>query len=233
MADDLLTEEEQIEAAKRFMSENGAWLIAGVALGAALLFGYRYYDNSRNERAMKAADEFGAMTSAIDRNDRASARRIAEGIVQSYSGSPYADQAELTLARLLVDEGKSADAIGPLMEVMTGSKDTELKNIARLRIARIQIDQGKPDDAIQTLAGGDSASFASRYHDVRGDALLAKKDTSGAAAEYRAALGASDPQNADAALLELKIADLGVPPAAPPAPAASAPPEPVVNKAKP
>jgi predicted negative regulator of RcsB-dependent stress response len=48
---------------------------------------------------------------------------------------------------------------------------------------------------------------------VRGDALLAKKDTSGAAAEYRAALSASDSHGADAALLELKISDLGVAPA--------------------
>src|SRR5271166_6397364 len=167
------------------------------------------------------------MTAAVDKNDRSSARRIADAIIQTYSGSPYADQAQLTLARLFVDEGKIADAAGPLTLVMTGSKDSELKNIARLRLARIQIDQGKPDDAIQTLAGADSASFAARYHDVRGDALLAKKDTSGAAAEYRAALGASDPQNTDAALLQLKIADLGV------SPAAAAPPEPLVNKAKP
>jgi predicted negative regulator of RcsB-dependent stress response len=97
---------------------------------------------------------------------------------------------------------------------MTSSKDSELRNIARLRLARLQIDQGKPDDAIQTLAGGaDSVAFASRYHEVRGDALLAKKDTSGAAAEYRAALSASDSHGADAALLELKISDLGVAPA--------------------
>jgi predicted negative regulator of RcsB-dependent stress response len=44
---------------------------------------------------------------------------------------------------------------------------------------------------------------------VRGDALLAKKDTSGAAAEYRAALSGERSRSADAALLELKIADLG------------------------
>ncbi len=222
MADDLLTEEEQIEAAKIFVKENGVWLIVSVALGAALVFGYRYYESSREDRALKAAAEFGAMTAAVDKNDRSSARRIAEGIIQTYSGSPYADQAELTLARLFVDEGKIADAAGPLTVVMTGSKDAELKNIARLRLARLQIDLGKPDDAIQTLAGADSASFASRFHEVRGDALLAKKDPIGAAAEYRAALTASDPRGSDTALLQLKISDLGV-----------ATPAPLVTKAVP
>jgi len=222
MADDLLTEEEQIEAAKIFVKENGVWLVASVVLGAALVFGYRYYESSHEERALKAAAEFGAMTAAVDKNDRNSARRIAEGIIQTYAGGPYADQAELTLARLFIDEGKIADAAGPLIIVMTGSKDSELKNIARLRLARIQIDQGKPDDAIQTLAGADSASFASRFHEVRGDALFAKQDLSGASAEYRAALAASDARGSDAALLQLKISDLGV-----------ATPAPLVTKAVP
>jgi predicted negative regulator of RcsB-dependent stress response len=211
MAEDFLTEEEQIEATKRFLAENGVWLVGTVALTIALFYGYRYYEHSRVERALKAASEFATMTAAIDKNERSTARRIAENIVQTYSGSPYADQAELALARLFVDEGKIAEAAGPLAVVMTSSKDSELKNIARLRLARIQIDQGKSDDAIQTLAGGaDSASFASRYHEVRGDALLAKKDTSGAAAEYRAALQLSESRGPDAALLELKISDLGV-----------------------
>ncbi len=222
MADELLTEEEQIEAAKSFIKENGLWLIVAVALGAAIVFGLRYYQSSREERALKAATAFSAMTTAIEKNERSTARRIAEDIIQRYSGSPYADQAELALARLFVDEGKIAEAAGPLAVVMTGSKDADLKNIARLRLARIQIDQGKPDDAIQTLAGAESGSFASRFHDVRGDALLAKKDLSGAAAEYRAALAASDPRDPDAALLELKISDLGV-----------AAPAPLVTKAVP
>ena len=122
MADDLLTEEEQIEAAEIFVKENGVWLVVSVVLGAALVFGYRYYESSREQRALKSAAEFGAMTAAVDKNDRNSARRIAEGIIQTYAGSPYADQAELTLARLFVDEGKIADAAGPLTVVMTGSR---------------------------------------------------------------------------------------------------------------
>jgi len=69
------------------------------------------------------------------------------------------------------------------------------------------IDQGKPDEAIKTLAAGTPGSFAGRYHEVHGDALYAKKDIPGAIAEYNSALGASE-GGADAALLQLKLADL-------------------------
>ena len=63
---------------------------------------------------------------------------------------------------------------------MNTSKDSELKQIARLRLARVLIDQGKPDDAIKLLADGSPGSFAGRYHEVHGDALVAKKDIPGA-----------------------------------------------------
>ena len=112
---------------------------------------------------------------------------------------------------------------------MDGSKDSELQQIARLRLARILTDQGKPDEAIKTLAAPMSAAFAARYHEVRGDAYFAKKDIPGALGEYQAALGAADASGINAALLELKIQDLG----ATPAPVAKAPSADTLNKAKP
>jgi predicted negative regulator of RcsB-dependent stress response len=211
MAEEYLTDDEQFEAIKRWLAENGVWVVAGVALGAALLFGYRFYENRQNERALRASAQFGTLTDAIEKNDRAGAHRIAESIVEKYSGSPYADQADLALGRLFVDEGQPDKAIGPLLQVATGSKDKELRNIARLRIARLQIDLGKPDEAIATLASVASTAFGARAHEVRGDALLAKKDPAGAANEYRAAMAATDPREGDVSELELKIADLGVP----------------------
>jgi predicted negative regulator of RcsB-dependent stress response len=228
MAEEYLTDDEQFEAIKRWLAENGVWVVAGVALGAVLLFGYRYYESRQNERALRASALFGTLTDAIDKNDRAGARRIAESLIDKYAGSPYADQAELTLGRLFVDAGQPDKAIAPLAVVMTGSKDKALRNIARLRVARVQIDLGKPDEAIATLSGVDSTAFAARSHEVRGDALLAKKDLTGAASEYRAAVAASDPREGDVAELELKIADLGVTAtpvaaAAPPATAATVP----------
>jgi predicted negative regulator of RcsB-dependent stress response len=209
MAEDYLTDDEQLEAVKRWTAENGVWIVGGVVIGAALLFGWRYYQGHQNERALKAAEQFGQMSAALDKNDPNVARRIAEGLVRDYSSTPYADQAELTLARLFVDEHQLANAIVPLTHVMTSSNDAELKNIARLRLARVLIDQGKADEAIATLAEAAPGAFAARYHEVRGDALYAKKDFAGAVKEYKAALGASDPRGVDSALLELKINDLG------------------------
>ena len=167
------------------------------------------------------------MTSALQHDDRAQARQIADGLIKDFPNSPYADQAKMTLARLAVDDGLDANAIPLLTQVMENSKDTELRHIARLRLARVLIDQGKPEDAIKTLSD-EPGAFAARYHEVRGDAYYAKKDLQRASTEYKAALGESGLQGGvDSALLTLKIADLGLP-AAPAAPSAG-----LLNKAKP
>ena len=51
----------------------------------------------------------------------------------------------------------------------------------------MQIAQKKPDDALATLNGVDPGAFAPPFHEVRGDAELAKGDKAGALSEYRAA----------------------------------------------
>src|SRR5450631_3484490 len=218
MAEEYLTDDEQLEHVKRLGAEYGPWMLGAVVIGVAFTVGLRYYEHHRNEIALQAAAQFGDMASALQHDDRARTRHIAEGLISTYPASPYADQARLMVARLDVDEGQAAKAIAPLTQVMDESKDSELRHIARLRLARLLIDQGKPDDALKTLAD-EPGAFAARYHEVRGDAFLAKKDLKQAQSEYKAALEKDRAGKVDSTLLTLKLADLGLPPA--PAVAAS------------
>ena len=209
MAEEFLTDDEQLEAVKHAIVEYAPWLIGGAVIGTALFLGYHYYSNYGNERALKASAQFTELSAALQADDHPKSRRLAEGLVNDYARTPYADQAQLALARLAIDDGKPEAGIAPLRQVMEHSKDSELRQIARLRLARLLTDQGKADEAIKILSEGTPGAFAARYHDVHGDALVAKKDFAGAAREYKAALGTSDAGGIDAAVLELKIQDLG------------------------
>jgi predicted negative regulator of RcsB-dependent stress response len=229
MAEEYLTDDEQLEAVKHWFLEFAPWLIGGALLGVAGYFGIQYFQGYRNDRALSAAAQFSAMTAALQANNQAKSRQIADGLIKDYANSPYADQAQLALARLAVDEGRLDKAVEPLTSVMNGSKDTELQQIARLRLARILTDQGKADEAIKMLGDPAPAAFAASYHEVRGDAYASKKDSAHALAEYQAALLAADLSGINASLLELKIQDLG----AVPAPVAKAISLDTLNKAKP
>jgi len=215
MSDQMLTDDEQLENVKAWFTENGPWLAGGLLLGVAILFGWRWYNDHRNSVALKAAEDFSQMNAAMDKADRGKVKTLAAEIRKDYSDTPYADQADLMLARLAVDSGELANAVDPLTRVMNDSKDEDLRSIARLRLARVLIDQKKPDEALNVLATQPGGAFAARMHEVRGDARLAKNDTPGAIKEYQQALAVADARGVERGLLELKLADLGVTPAAP------------------
>ncbi len=213
MADGMMTDDEQLENVKHWFAENGAWMVGGVVLGAALLFGYRYYDGHKNQQALNAAAKFSAMTTAMDKADRGKAKALAGELKLQFPSTPYADQADLMMARLAVDSGELANAVVPLTRVMNESHDDELRNIARLRLARVLIDQKKPDEAINLLAAPKSGAFGARMHEGRGDAYYAKNDKVDAIKEYHGALADADSRGIERGLLELKLTDLGVSPA--------------------
>jgi hypothetical protein len=135
MAEDYLTDDEQLEHVKQLFAEYGPWTFGAIVVGLGLAFGYRYYNQHMNERALDASAQFADMSAAVDGNNPVKARQIADGLIKSYPSSPYADQAQLVLARLAIDADQEAGAIGPLQEVIDHSKDVELKHIARLRRA--------------------------------------------------------------------------------------------------
>jgi len=212
-----LSEKEQWEQIRTWVRENGLWVVAGVALAAAGLQGWRWWQGHLDERGTRASAAYARMIDALEKGDRTQAFVRLGELERDYQSSPYADQGKLLAARVYV-EGKELDkAAHELETVMNGTKDHELALVARVRLARVEIAQGKPDEALTTLNAVEAGAFAARYHEVRGDAWYAKGDKAAALKEYRSAAG--NPDLGDAALLDLKIADLAAD--APPASAAT------------
>jgi predicted negative regulator of RcsB-dependent stress response len=217
-----LSDKEQWEQIRTWVRDNGLWVVAGVALAAGGLQAWRWWQAHLDARGVQASAAYTRMIEALEKGDRTQAFVVLGGLERDHASSPYADQAKLIAARIYVEGNELDKAARELETVMQNSKDRELALLARMRLARVEIAQGKPDQALATLGAADPGAFAARYHEVRGDAYYAKGDRNGALKEYRAASGA--PELGDAALLDLKIADLAAdsPPAAA-VPAATAP----------
>jgi predicted negative regulator of RcsB-dependent stress response len=109
-------------------------------------------------------------------------------------------------ARVAVQNNKLPDAAMRLRHVLDTTHDVELQQLVRLRLARVLLGQNQPDAALKLVDSAQTGAFASRYAEVRGDALLAKGDRAGALQAYRSARVGAD--TLDGQLLDLKIEDL-------------------------
>jgi len=204
-----LSEKEQWEAIRGWFRENGLWIVAGIAVGALGIGGWRWWDSHLDQVGREASGKYEQMLSALGRGDRTEALVLLGDLDHNYSSSPYVDQAKLAAAGVYVNENQLDKANTELQAVIQHSKDLQLALLARLRLARVQIAQHKPDDALATLNGVEPGAFASRFHEVSGDAHYAKGDKAGALTEYRAARGMDMGSGVtDTSLLDLKISDL-------------------------
>jgi predicted negative regulator of RcsB-dependent stress response len=206
--EDYLSEKEQWEAIKTWVRENGLWILAGIAVGAAVLGGWNSYQRHVDDVALQASTRYGQMIEAFGRGDRTRALVLLGEMERDYSSSAYLDQARLNAARAYVDSGDLDKAAKELRSVTEHAKDNNLALLARTRLARVQVAQQKPDDALATLNGAQAGAFAPLYHEVRGDAYYAKGDKAAALKEYRTAKAGDLTGVTDSELLDLKITDL-------------------------
>jgi predicted negative regulator of RcsB-dependent stress response len=205
--EEYLSEKEQWEQIKAWLRDNGLWIIAGIAVGAAALGGWRWYQDHVDSVGAQANAKYTQVLEAFGRGDRTQGFVLLGELERDYSSSPYVDQGRLMAARMYVDSGDLDKAVPELQVVTEHSKDSELALLARLRLARVQIAQNKADAALATLNGVKPGAFEPRYHEILGDAYYAKGDKATALKEYLKAkvgdFGGSDGQQ-----LDLKISDL-------------------------
>lgn len=207
--DDLLSEKEQWEVLKAWVKENGTWIIAGIAVGALALYGWRWWEGRQDRFGMAASESYEQILAAFDRGDQTQALSLIGALEREHESSPYVDQAHLAEARIHVQSNQLEKAAASLKGVMERTKDPELALIARLRLARVQMAQNKFDAASATLDAAKSpGAFAPRYNEARGDIYQAKGDKAGALKEYRLARDGAARGSVDTELLDLKINDL-------------------------
>ena len=203
------SEAEQYERAKDWIRTNGLWIVAGIAIGALGLGGWRWYQERRETQAQNAAARYEEMLEAFARSDRTRGMTIVDDLNREYSWTPYAPMATLMAARFQVEANELDKAAASLKTVMDTAPDDEMRLIARIRLARVQAAQSKYDEALATLKVEEPGDFDTRLADARGDVLLAKGDRAGALREYLAARTGENKGRIDVELLDLKIRDLG------------------------
>jgi predicted negative regulator of RcsB-dependent stress response len=155
--------------------------------------------------------------------DLAKVDRAFGDMKERFSGTVYAQQSGLLVARLNYDAGKVDAAKTALAWVVDKSSDESYQAIARLRLAGILADAKSYPEAMAQLAGSFPAEFAGLVADRKGDILTLQGKPLDAKIQYQNAYKALDERTEYRRLVEIKLNALGVDPqpAARPADSAS------------
>ena len=155
-----LTDNEQEARLRRWWSENWLWIVGGIVLGLALLWGWQYWQRSKVDAAQREEAAYAAVLDSLGKNQFDQAALQAKALRADRATSPYADLADLALARAAVESRKFDDAAQRLKAVAEGSKDPGLRTAARTRLARVLIEQGKFDESLTLLDVASAGEYA-------------------------------------------------------------------------
>ena len=205
--DDLLSEKEQIDKMRAWWSDYGWYVIGGIVLGAAILFGINYYQSQSVAEEIAASALYDELTEHVTGGNLEAAEATAAELDGEYGNSSYAAQSKLAMARLYMDKNRDQDSAEALNGLLAMDGFEPLKHVARVRLAKILLYQGKPEEVLSLLEGQDNAAFAARYAEERGDAFVALGRYDEARAAYQAALDEAQP-TVDQGLIQLKLMDL-------------------------
>lgn len=214
---DLLSEEEQWESLKAWLRTNGLSVLALTAVLLLAWFGWKWWQDRGVQQAQRAGALYQQILDTFDAGNNDEALRQVETLRSEFPKSPYVNAADLVAANVLVENNELDNAAQRLQRVADEAVDEKLRPIARLRLARVQAAAGNYDTALATLGTADMGPHEAARLEIRGDVLYAKGDREGALKEYLAArdtLPAFERgEGTVGELLDLKIADLGGPPA--------------------
>jgi predicted negative regulator of RcsB-dependent stress response len=209
---EMKTEEEQVEALKRWWQENGKSLILTIAVSVGGVLSWNaYQDHQTNESELASVYFQQLMTSApagqLGETEIAEIRYNSDLLKKEFSASTYAQFAALMIARVEVQEGNLAAATTELEWVIAQQGDVEVRTLATLRLAKLLGAQNQYDEALALLVDADDAWQLGRL-ETRGDLLFAQGDLDAARAAYTEASLLAVTSGTNNPLLGLKLDNL-------------------------
>jgi len=200
-------ENDQVDAIKRFFSENGIALAVGVILGVGALVGWRYWTSHQENNAKDASLAYEQSVSSLN-SGKPDALSAAEKFAADEKNT-YGAFASLELAQQFVDKNQLENAGKQLQQGLAAASDDNLKSVINMRLARVQLQMKQPDAALKTLEGIKGEGWTAIVADLRGEILLSKGDKQGARAAWEAGVK-SDASPALSEMMRMKMNNLSI-----------------------
>lgn len=198
------TEEQQVEAIKRFWKDNGLALVIGALLGLGGLLGWRYYNDSQIAAKEQASFAYEKASKELVKGEAGFSQ--AKTFIDTHSNTGYAMLMALEMAQQAIERKDLTEAAKQLEFVASNATLSAVQSVAQLRLARIQIEQGEFDLALASSDKVTDDAFKSQSQEIKGDVYLAQQLFDKARAAYSAALETNERDQ----VLKMKLDNLAI-----------------------
>lgn len=183
------TEEQQVEAVKKWWKKNGTSLIMGAAIGFSAIAGWKYYQTDQANHKLQASDMYVSLVNQVLENkDESDLNAQVDYLASNYVDTPYAAMASLVLAKHDYESGNVQAAISKLSWASKNANDIETQQVATTRLIRIYLSENMLDKAEALLSTEHPGSFDASYEELKGDLFVDKKEIDKARVAYDKAI---------------------------------------------
>lgn len=194
MVDIYRTDEEQIEAIKRWWKSDGLQTIGLIAAVIIAYFAWQGWQQHSLNQRLSASDVYqqlldidasGASLTTVD--EQSSALALIELLQAEHKGS-YADYASLYAAKYAVMRGDLSKAEAELTQLLSQKLDEEIELVARLRLARVLYAAGDYQGALANIVFDEHEAWFAGKYELQGDIYAELGEYAQAQSAYEAAL---------------------------------------------
>lgn len=204
------TEDQQIEAIKKWFKDYGITIVTGLTLGLAGIFGLRYFLEQQELDLNVSSDSYEQVIVLLkEQSNREKFITEASAFAQTHGDSIYSNLLSFRLAKLAVDTDELGKAGQHLQDILDNPQHDTIEHIARVRLVRILISQNETDKALALIADVVGNGFRSSYEMLRGDIWFSKGDRNRAHQAYNAAKMHAEegPTSPNLEMLLIELAD--------------------------
>jgi len=203
-----ISEDEQVEALKKWWKENGTAVIIGVAIGLGIIVGFWKWREYTSQLQYEASDIYIQFTDALaEKNAETMASRY-QTLIKDYSGTSYAVMAAMQMAKQAIEKNDLDKADSELRWALDHAGQDVIAHLARVRLARVLLAKQKVDEALTLIQGLKPSSFDAEYAEIRGDIYRQKGNASEARKAYQTALDSSLYSGKRREFVRMKMSDL-------------------------
>lgn len=191
MAEGYQTEDEQLEALKKWWSENGKSTVITIVVAIVAVLGWQGWEKKQSAEVEAASAIYQNLLLAATGNNgevtaqqQATANHLASTLKNDFPDSSYALFAAMYRAKFAVADNDLATAEQELQWVLDKNPAQELAQQAQLRLARVLYARQQYPQALAQLSG-EAGLLSADFEELRGDIYLAQSDRDAALQAYQ------------------------------------------------